>query len=190
MGSPAAAVPPPASGGGGLAEKTMGTKLALKGRNGVKGNLRAESIMSQGGLTVGKDVETEKFIAQGSVRICGRLSAVIVEMEIKGLCRIKEICAEEILVRNRWTDFPGAKLLSYFLGVRRAPGKLLAGRIMGGDIYLEYAEAELVRGINVKLGPQCRIREVYYEESLDLDPAALVQDITKEITTVCRGRQP
>ncbi|MDQ7092149.1 polymer-forming cytoskeletal protein [Desulfosporosinus sp. PR] len=155
-------------------------ELATDGRSRIDGQLKAEKIMFHGYLSVGADVEAEEFISQGSFSIDGLLNANRIDIDINGFCKVNEIGGEEILVRNRhgnWNFL--TKFVNSFLGNDRELGKLSVKLIEGTDIYLEYSHVGIVRGNNIKIGPQCTIEEVEYRDSLSIDPSSTVKRETK-----------
>ena len=156
-------------------------ELVTDGRCKIDGSLKAEKmIISHGYLSVGSDVESEEFISKGSFAIEGLLNANRIDIEIKGFCKVKEIGGEEISVRNRYVNLAIlSKFVSSFLGNGRELDKLAVQLVEGTVISLEYTHAGIVRGNNVKIGPECTIEEVEYADNLEIDPTSIVKRQTK-----------
>jgi cytoskeletal protein CcmA (bactofilin family) len=151
-------------------------ELATDGRCRLDGQLKADKIISHGYLSVGSDVEAEEFISQGSFTIEGLLNANRIDIEINGFCKVQEIGGEEILVRNRHGNLAIiSKFVSYFLGNGKELGKLTVKLVEGTVVSLENTTAGIVRGNNVKIGPECTIEEVEYIDSLEIDPTSIVK---------------
>ncbi|EJD68183.1 YhbF [Bacillus sp. 916] len=78
--------------------------------------------------------------------------------------RVKEIGGTSITVRRK----PG------FL--KRKAGTLSAELIEGDAIYLEYTEADIVRGKHVEIGPGCKIEKIEYQTSCKSHEKSTVQE--------------
>lgn len=78
--------------------------------------------------------------------------------------RVKEIGGTSITVRRK----PG------FL--KRKAGALSAELIEGDAIYLEYTEADIVRGKHVEIGPGCKIGKIEYQTSCKSHEKSTVQE--------------
>ena len=155
-------------------------ELATDGRCRIDGQLKAEKIQTRGYLSVGADVEAEDFISQGSFSMDGLLNSNIIDIEIYGFCKAKEIGGDQIYVKNRHVNLPFiSRIVSSFLGNGRELDKLTVELIEGTEVSLEYTHAKTVRGNNVKIGPECVIEEVEYKESIETDPLSSVQRVTK-----------
>ena len=93
--------------------------------------------MSAGSLTIGGDVEAERFEVDGSFRVSGPLNADEIAIELDG-------------GRSTAQEIGGSKIT-----VRRKRGHLEVQSVEGDEIYLEATEAQTIRGKRVKLGEGC-----------------------------------
>jgi cytoskeletal protein CcmA (bactofilin family) len=155
-------------------EAGLQTKEArVSGTFKVEGNVKAHYFRSGGVLKVEGDLEAEVVSLSGIVTVTGLLSADRVEMKLEGTSYVREIGGEVIEVRRtRHRGLLDELGLSFF----RRPGALQAVTIEGDEVYLEGTQAKLVRGKKVTIGPGSRIERIEYEESLEVDPDARVDE--------------
>ncbi len=156
-------------------------ELYSSGRCRFDRSLKAEKILSRGWLSAGGDVEAEDFRSQGSFTVDGLLNANRLEIEIHGCCQAKEIGGEEIRVTSGKYISASilAKLINPLLGNGRELDRLTAEQIEGTNVSVEYTHAKVVRGNNVKIGPECTIELVEYTDSIEINPGAVVKSQTK-----------
>jgi cytoskeletal protein CcmA (bactofilin family) len=142
-------------------------ELKCSGTFRVSKTISAEYVKVSGQLHVGGKVESEIFRASGGFDIEGLLSADRVEIRPGGRCRAEEIGGGIIDVR-RYGSKDHAGLLDSLLRALSSSwgGELSAKLIEGDEIYLENTRAEVVRGKQVRIGPNCKIGRVEYSESL------------------------
>lgn len=148
-------------------------ELMNKGKLSFKQTLKSNRITSYGHIAVEGDVEAEHFISEGAFKINGLLNANQIDVKVSGLCSVKEIGGEEINITL--SNRVGLKIdfLNKLLPVLEK--KLQVTSIEGNHIYLENTEADVVRGHDVKIGPNCRIKLVEYTGEVTVDMNATVE---------------
>lgn len=154
--------------------KTQGNltvgKLEVTGSLDVEGRLQASEAEIDGILKVDGEVQAEVFRAGGAVLINGLLNAETVELEVSGEDRIGSIGGGSVTVRR------GAH---HILGIFRKRPHLSAELIEADEIDLEYTDCRTVRGVNVRIGPECVIDRVEYSGSLTTDANCTVREKIK-----------
>ncbi|MBU1049534.1 cell shape determination protein CcmA [Candidatus Bipolaricaulota bacterium] len=145
----------------------------------------AESISSEyvkvsGMLHVSGDVEAEIFRASGGFDVGGLLSADRIEIHPGGRCRAQEIGGAKIDIR-RYGSRERAGLLDSLLRALSSSwgGDVEAALIEGDEIYLENTRADVVRGKQIQIGPDCKIGLIEYSESLKIHDDSEVQKQNK-----------
>jgi cytoskeletal protein CcmA (bactofilin family) len=149
------------SGAGKIGGNVKAGTMRISGAVHVGGNLKGGEVIVSGGCKLGGDVEAEHFRAGGGLEIGGLLSADTVEIALAGHGRVREIGGERIIVLSA-----------------RQQGDLRTESVEGDEVYLEQTQANAVRGRQVVIGPGCRIDQVAYSESLQIDPQAQVGQST------------
>ncbi len=142
-------------------------KLEADGSVKIEGGIRATEIEVDGVLKSDGAVQAERFRAKGSVSIDGLLNAESVELLLSGEDLIESIGGGSVTVRRGDSSFG--------LFVRKRP-HLVTNLIEADEIDLEYTDARTVRGVNVRIGPECVIDRVEYSGSLYVDPNASVRE--------------
>ena len=154
-----------------------------QGRARFDADVKAENVVCSGYLGVGQNLETENFDCNGSFAIDSLLNANKVKVEINGFYYAREIGCEEIFVRctqlTPWSFLH--KIITPFLGAKRELDKLTTEVLEGTVINISSTNAKIVRGNDVRIGPDCNIGEVEYSGSLEVDAQAVVGKQTKII---------
>jgi len=133
-----------------------------------------------GSLEVEEDVELDTFRVAGGFQIGGLLSADKLEIQLEGVCRVREIGGERIEIKRSTKAY--GSLLANTLGVLFRHDKareLHAETVEGDDIYIEATVAKVVRGARIRIGPGCQIDRVEYSESVEVDPQSTVGEEVK-----------
>ncbi|MES1032979.1 hypothetical protein FOA26_12990 [Bacillus velezensis] len=139
--------------------------MRLKGLAEIGGGAAGERCHIKGSLTVSGDCQTELLHVTGCINVAGLLNAGDVNIHLRyDRSRVKEIGGTSITVRRK----PG------FL--KRKAGALSAELIEGDAIYLEYTEADIVRGKHVEIGPGCKIGKIEYQTSCKSHEKSTVQE--------------
>jgi cytoskeletal protein CcmA (bactofilin family) len=145
------------------------TKIEIDGKAKVEGDLTGEQITLNGIANIEGDCAAESFEADGAFTIDGLLNAEIINIHLRGKCTVEEIGGEQISVRKEKTDSHFNPLGSFF------PAKFEAELIEGDKIYLEYTNAEIVRGNEITIGPGCDIETIEYKIGLYIDDSSKVE---------------
>lgn len=144
-------------------------EMQIWGNAEINGNLKSEDVNIRGRVTVQGDIEAETFMAKGSFKVEGLLNAGTIHISIKnwGRSEAKEIGGEKIIIKRKNT------VLGLF---NSTPNLLLAETIEGDDIYLEYTNAKVVRGTNIRIGPGCDIDLVEYKKDFQTNRDSQVKE--------------
>ena len=155
-------------------------ELKCSGTFHASESISAEYIKVSGQLHVGGDVEAEIFRASGGFDIRGLLSADRIEIQPGGRCRVQEIGGARIDIR-RYGSKDHANLLDSLLRALSNAwgGEVEATLIEGDEIYLENTRADVVRGKQIQIGPNCKIKLIEYSESLKVHDDSEVGNQTK-----------
>ena len=153
--------------------------LKVKGRFTLTGGLAANTVNIRGQMDVGEGCEADAFTSEGVFNIGGLLNAGIVDIQLYGTSKVREIGGESIVVRERRGTFDIGSLFGLF-GQRR----LYADVIEGDKISLENTTAKTVRGVDVDLGPGCDIEVVEYGGELHQGAGAKVGSAVKTTANV------
>ena len=147
-------------------------KLKVSGKTTVGGKVKCEEIKIQGTFTVGGDCEAEIFQAESQFTIGGLLNADEVNLKLFGACFAKEIGGQTITIKAKGS-LVGNLLKSFF------KPQLETELIEGDKIEIENTIAKIVRGNQVKIGPNCQIGLVEYTEECSIDKKAVVAENKK-----------
>jgi cytoskeletal protein CcmA (bactofilin family) len=118
---------------------------------------------------VEEDCETETFKAESIFKIGGLLIAEQINVKLFGACEAREIGGETILVKKNKTS-----LFDLF----KTP-QLDTDLIEGDKIEVEYTNAKVIRGNQIKIGPNCSIGLIEYTDELVVHPKASVKESKK-----------
>ncbi|MDT3415058.1 cytoskeletal protein CcmA (bactofilin family) [Brevibacillus aydinogluensis] len=144
--------------------------VVINGKATVRGDIVGERAELSGMPNITGNCEVETLTIKGGIRIDGLVNAETIDVRLYGHSRIREMGGKTISVRREPND------LSRFLAFLFPPfaSKLSADSIEGDDIYLEYTQAGVVRGNNVRIGPGCDIELVEYRNKYEQSPEAKV----------------
>ena len=134
-------------------------RLETAGACSLEGCLRANQADIKGSLKTERDVQAESFRATGVVKIGGLLNAETIELGLVGDDEIESIGGGSVRVRRETGGFS-------LFGKRPY---LLSNLIEADEIDLEYTDCRTVRGVNVRIGPECVIDRVEYSGTLTTD---------------------
>lgn len=145
-------------------------------------SIRAEEIKVSGHVKVDGDAEAELFKASGSFKIHGLLNASEVQVNLGGICRAREVGGDRIEVRVA----PINLFWKAFLRIAQFWGKgsrfgFRAELIEGTNVALEWTEARVVRGQEVRIGPGCNVGLVEYTHQAYVHPQAQVAEVRQII---------
>lgn len=146
--------------------------LSVSGVCKTEGGIRGNEITVGGVLKTPGDVQAEALRSSGALSIDGLLNAETVEIELNGDNNVRTIGGGRVTVRrSKDRGFT-------FLGFRKRP-RLLSELIEADEIDLEYTDAQTVRGVNVRIGPECVVDRVEYSGTLTTDAYATVREKVK-----------
>lgn len=145
--------------------------LSVSGVCKTEGSISGNEIAVSGVLKTPGDVQAERFSSSGALSIDGLLNAETVTIELSGDSMIRSIGGGRVQVKKKSGSF-------VILGFKRRV-HLNCEQIEADEIDLEYTDAQTVRGVNVRIGPECVIDRVEYSGSLTTDPNCTVREKVK-----------
>lgn len=150
--------------------KLFANTVKISGKASVSGKVKSEEIEVKGNFTVEEDCETDVFKAESIFKVSGLLSADRIDVLLFGPCKAKEIGGQTIIVKKYKGSLIG-NLLKPFL-----PTHLETELIEGDKIEIESTNAGIIRGNQIKIGPNCRVDLVEYTDQLQVDHRASVKE--------------
>lgn len=139
--------------------------LKINGASTFNGKVdRAQSIEINGAVDV-KTLEADSIVIRGAIKCHEQLNADIIKIELNEnkTSEINEMVGETIIVKPNKNFF-----------WKKSRGLVKVKIIEGDTLELEGVEAEVVRGKNVKVGPNCTIESVEYSDTYECDPKSTV----------------
>lgn len=127
------------------------------------GSVHCRTFQSSGCCKIAGDLEAETVVLTGAATITGLLNAETVSITPNRAIEIGAIGGSRIQILRHSAGFFLHDLLP------SSTQRARIDSIEGDEIDLEYVEAQIVRGRNVRIGQGCRIGCVEYTESLHAD---------------------
>jgi cytoskeletal protein CcmA (bactofilin family) len=152
-------------------------RIKLSGSLNIGGNMHASEINTKVALKIKGDCEAETFRAAGAFNIGGLLSADNIYVDVVGNCSAKEIGGEGIEIRK--SNNIAAQIQRFIKDIFNSRDTLVVDTIEGDNIYLEATAAKVVRGSNVKIGPECEIELVEYKDQVEISGGSKVREQRK-----------
>ena len=152
--------------------------LEMQGAMNIKNSLTSNNIKAKGSFTVGTDLQAEIFSMQGNFNIGGLLNSGTIDAKIYASCSAREIGGEKIHIRRGRTHI-FRSLIKSILGNFGLNDGLTTDSVEGDEVYLEYTTAKVVRGKNVRIGPDCVIDLVEYSNTYEKAAGAIVKEYKK-----------
>lgn len=146
-------------------------RFKVSGVCSAEHGIRATEVEISGVLKTPADVQAETLRSSGALQIDGLLNAETVEIQLFGDNLVNNIGGGTVRVQKRAQGF------SLFRAFKRP--HLAATLIEADEIDLEYTDAQIVRGVNVRIGPECVIDRVEFSGSLSTDPNCTVREKVK-----------
>lgn len=146
-------------------------RMRVFGTVALDGGLNVRELELKGELRVGAGVEADRVTGQGRFVVNGKFKANDIEFRLHGRSSANEIDAQRLILR---APEGFAAVLSSV--VER---KLIAPRVLGGELQLVDTESSLVRGAKVTLGEGCRVGRAEYSDVLQKLAGALVTEEVK-----------
>jgi len=148
-------------------------KLRASGRTVIDGSVKGEKVQIKGLFKVNGDCEAEIIQVESHLSIGGLLSADEINLKLYGECRAKEIGGQTITVRGS----RGSLVSSLLKPFKKT--QLITDLIEGDQINLKSTSAKIVRGRNVKIGPDCNIGVVEYTGDISVANNTIVGETRK-----------
>ncbi|MDI3311691.1 MAG: polymer-forming cytoskeletal protein [Thermoanaerobacterium sp.] len=152
-------------------------ELTVEGSLNVAHGVSAEKVQIYGVFKVNDDLNSEIFISRGGFTINGLLNAENIDIRLFVKCKVREIGGQSINVCRDNTN--SIKFFEKILETFSMPQRLIVDTVEGDDIYIEYTNAKIVRGKNVKIGPGSNIDIVEYKDKFEKDDNANVKEFKK-----------
>lgn len=150
--------------------------LDVSGMVKINGNVRANEVKCEGFLKVEEDIECETIDVYGVLDSKGLINCESLNIILSAECNCREIGATSVVIE---CDDSPTSIFSFLAPKRFRRKRLYASLIEGDDIKLENCEAKIVRGKNIKIGPNCKIDVIEYSESIEVDSNSKVIDTNK-----------
>lgn len=139
-------------------------EVDIVGEANFKENLTFKKFKNLGELSVYKDCEGQEFESVGEIDIKGLLSADNIDIKVKGKSFINEIGGSKIKILDKHNMFSKKGVMKCYL-------------IEGDEVELENTDANIVRGINVRILKGCTINKVEYTGEIEVDKDSVVKEL-------------
>ncbi len=153
-------------------------KLDVQGLFTAANRIRAEEAEIMGLLKSKSDFSAERINVKGALVIDGILNTGSLDIQFERFGRIKEVRAHSLNIRpllhpikNRGAQFLD-NLLNTFTGQ-----SFRMDVVEANEIYLENVQANVVRGENVIIGPNCTIGYLEYSKKARVHDSAKVDNM-------------
>ncbi|MBO5220802.1 MAG: polymer-forming cytoskeletal protein [Clostridia bacterium] len=158
-------------------QKIKGKEIRIAGALTTRGNITGEIIRSSGSIRTDGDVEGEEIVLTGGAKIGGTLNGEQVSLYPDGdggIMQIPTIGGTTIEVQGK-----GPKSFFQKLFYGKKCNTLRAELIEGDTVKLQDTQCDIVRGTNITVGPNCKIRRIEYAETLTVDAESQVEEQAK-----------
>lgn len=146
-------------------------QLNLRGRFFSQGECVAGAVDVDGYASIENLLTTERFIASADL-LTGPINAKETTVVFANRSRITSLKGRNIIIHRK-----SMNTLATFLQSRNADAEnvlTVVNGIVGTNIDLDHVVTPSVIGVNVVIGPGCRIRNVRYRDSIYIDEGAAV----------------
>lgn len=133
-------------------------------------SVHCRSFSCSGSCKIAGDLEAENASLSGGAEIGGLLNAESVTISPSRSVHINAIGGGRISVISR-------DVTSFFGLFHSHPGCAQIHSIEGDEIELEFVEAEIVRGRNIRIGTGCKISRVEYSGTLTAEPGTVAAQV-------------
>lgn len=159
-------------------------KLEIQGLFNAASQIRAEEAEIMGLLKSKSDLSAERINVKGALVVDGILNAGSLDIQFQCFGKLKEVRAHTVNIRpmtisikNRGGQFLDNLMISFTgQGFRMDV-------VEGSEIYLENVQANVVRGENIVIGPNCVIELLEYSKKARVHDSARVDSMKGEKTT-------
>lgn len=148
-------------------------QLRVKGVVKTEDSLSVKTLDCSGMIHAAKDVNGENITVDGMLNVGGLLNCESLTMKLAGTSTISEIGASTIRVEEGYGNV--VNFFSMFVPKKFKYSKLVVTVIEGDDIEIANTQAKIVRGANIKIGPNCIIDTVEYGASVTVDASSTVK---------------
>ncbi len=152
------------------------TKVDISGVNKTIGDFSGNELKCDGIIKIENDMEFENINISGSINTKGFINCENLSIFLHGTSTCNEIGASKIVI------LPNEKnksIFNFFIPKKFKENKLVATSIEGDDIRLENCEVKTVKGKKIVIGPNCKIGEIEYSESIEIDKSSKVEKNNK-----------
>lgn len=154
-------------------EKNLsGEEIRVSGAMKVEQSIRCKHMELSGGLTVGKDLEAEMVAFNGCAKIDGLLNAEQIELTSSSKSKIQDIGCSSLKVRK------GKGSLLNMMFASKQGFVLETNSIEADQADLEYAQVDVIRCRDLRVGPGCRIRHAEYTGTCQAEEGT-IQELVK-----------
>ncbi|MDY5911465.1 MAG: cell shape determination protein CcmA [Inconstantimicrobium porci] len=154
--------------------KTSAQEIHTSGSSTFGDSVKTQKIHTSGNLKINGNCDAELFESCGGFNINGLLNAETADINVQGRCEVNEIGGNKINVYSK-TGIAG---LLNFISVF-SDKTLYCKVIEGDDIELSNVTCDLVRGRNIILNENCKIKKVEYDENFENRCNCEVKDVVK-----------
>jgi cytoskeletal protein CcmA (bactofilin family) len=144
-----------------------GGSLEASGSFHCRGALQGDSIVVTGSLQ-SAGIEAESVRLCGSFRVSGQIDAEHVAIKLSSMIRGQ---AESIVGSQIQIGCTFERKIFGFLGAC-----VHVQTIEGDDLDLDFVDADVVRGKNVRIGKRCSIGRLEYSETVQIEPGAQIAE--------------
>lgn len=137
--------------------------LKIQGEVHIQGDLYADEAIVTGNFNGDGDLNAELCKIEGGFDIKGLLNADVLNVNMYWPCKVSEIGGTEIKIKNE--DKLSILGIKNMIMTHTDSRLLKVDTIEADEIYLENTHANVVRGNNIIIGPECEIELVEYKES-------------------------
>lgn len=153
-------------------------RMEISGMFTASGKIHAEEVDVKGFLRCKANFSAEKFTVVGAVVIDALLNAGNIDIQFSRFGRISEVGGENVNIRPISAPYKGTsgRALDSFINVFTSR-RFKVGTVEGNDIYLENVDVDTVRGENVTVGPNCKVRYLEYAKKAKVHDSARVEQM-------------
>ncbi|QVK16833.1 polymer-forming cytoskeletal protein [Mycoplasmatota bacterium] len=172
-------------------------EVKVEGMFRVSGDIKASDLTCEGMVRIAGDVNVESIDVEGMIKVGGDIN--VKSMDIDGLIKARSISGEKIDISGGFnvkenincdtfimelcgngsvTNIEGS---SVEVTTRRKRHHLKANTISADEINIENVKCHTISGDKVKIGVGCKVDNITYITSLDIDPNATVKKSQKAV---------
>ena len=148
------------------------------GSSHIKGSVSCTDAAISGSVQVEKDMTGENIRISGGSSIHGLLNAENITIMLYGKNTVGEIGCTKLDVGISKNNSGSLRIGPFSFGSKNK-GDLVCPIIEGDEVNLVNTTSNVVRGKNVRIGPDCVIKRVEYSESIEVDSSSTVGEQVK-----------